>query len=367
MEDSPRVKSYHRARRALGVAGFLADLAVVVGLLFTGWTIMLRAVAERFTRQPALALLVYLLLFGAIMQVVGVPLDFLKGFWLERRYNLSNLSLGGWVKDHLKGYALGGAIVALGCEFLYWTMRHWPGAWWMISAAAFVAFFVLLANLAPILIFPIFFKFKPLENPSLMARLLDLSNRAGTRVRGVFEWKLSEKSKKANAALIGLGNTRRIILSDTLLAEFEEDEVEAVLAHEFGHHVHRHVRQGITIQTAATFLGFYLANVALQRLSHFFGFMGLADFANLPLLALVSTVLSLLLLPVVNAHSRAMERQADAYALKTVPSKSAFVSSMEKLATLNLAERQPHPWIEFFFHSHPSIDKRIALAQKFNR
>ncbi len=365
MEDSPRVKRYHRARRVLGVAGFAADLAVIVILLFTGWTIVLRVVAEDFVRRPALALLVYLLMFGAITQAVGLPLDFVKGFWLERRYDLSNLSLGGWIKDYLKGFALSGALVALGCEFLYWTMRRWPGAWWVISAAAFVAFFVLLANLAPVLILPLFFKFKPLENPSLTARLMALSSRAGTRVRGAFEWKLSEKSKKANAALVGLGNTRRIILSDTLLADFQEDEVEAVLAHEFGHHVHRHILQSIAVQTAATFLGFYLANFALQRVSHYFGFAGLADFANLPLLALVSTVLSLLLLPAVNAHSRAMERQADAYALQAIPSKSAFVSSMEKLAALNLAERQPHPWVEFLFHSHPSIDKRIAFAQRF--
>ncbi len=365
MEDSPRVKRYHRSRRVLVVASFVVDLAVIVLLLFTGWTITLRVVAGHAVRQPALALLVYLLLFGAITQAVGLPLDFLKGFWLEHRYNLSNLSFGGWIKDHMKGFALGGALVALGCEFLYWTMRRWPGAWWMISAAAFVAFFVLLANLAPVLIFPLFFKFKPLENPSLTARLLALSERAGTRVRGVFECKLSEKSKKANAALMGLGNTRRIIISDTLLADFQEDEVEAVLAHEFGHHVHRHILQGIAIQTAATFLGFYLANIALHRLGRYFGFSGLADFANLPLLVLVSTVLSLLLLPAVNAQSRAMERQADAYALKAIPSKSAFVSSMEKLAALNLAERQPHPWIEFLFHSHPSIDKRIRRAEQF--
>jgi STE24 endopeptidase len=273
--------------------------------------------------------------------------------------------VAGWLKDRLKGLAVGGVLIVLGTEFLYWTMRRWPQHWWVISAAAFVGFFVLLANLAPVLILPIFFKFKPLENPSLTERLLDFSRRARTRVKGVFEWKLSEKSKKANAALVGLGNTRRIILSDTLLAEFREDEVEAVLAHEFGHHVYRHLLQRMVMQAAATFLGFYLVQMSLRRLSHFFGFAGLADFANLPLLALVSTVLSLLLLPAVNAYSRAMERQADAYALRTIASKSAFISGMEKLTVLNLAERRPHPWIEFLFHSHPSIEKRIALAQKF--
>ena len=216
-----------------------------------------------------------------------------------------------------------------------------------------------------VLIFPIFFKVKPLENPSLTERLLELSRRAGTRVKGVFEWKLSEKSKKANAALMGLGNTRRIILSDTLLEKFQDEEVEAVLAHELGHHVHRHILQSIALQGVATFVGFYLIHRTLIWLTPHFGFQGIADFANLPLVALVTTFLSLALLPVVNSYSRAMERQADAYALRAIPSRAPFISSMEKLAELNLAERQPHPWIEFIFHSHPSIQKRIDFAQRF--
>jgi STE24 endopeptidase len=230
---------------------------------------------------------------------------------------------------------------------------------------AFAGFFVLLANLAPVLIFPIFFKFKPLENPSLRERLLELSRRAGTRVKGVFEWKLSEKSKKANAALMGLGNTRRIILSDTLLEQFQDEEVEAVLAHELGHHVHHHIWQSIALQGAATFVGFYLIHRTLDWLGPHFGFQGAGDFANLPLLALVTTVLSLVLLPAVNSYSRALERQADTYALRAIPSPGPFISSMEKLADLNLAERQPNPWIEFIFHSHPSIQKRNEFAEKF--
>lgn len=365
MEDSPRVKRYHRMRRTLSVAGFFLDLTVLVVLLVTGWTIALRAYAESWSHHPGLALLIYLGVFGLITQAVGLPLDFLRGFWLEHRYGLSNLKLGGWIKDQLKGLAVGAALAAPALEFLYWTLRRWPAHWWIISGTAFVAFVVLLANLAPVLIFPIFFKFKPLENPSLRERLLELSRRAGTRIRDVYEWKLSEKSKKANAALVGLGNTRRIILADTLLEKFSEDEVVAVLAHELGHHVHRHLLQGLAVQVAATFLGFYLANLALLRLGRVFGFAGLGDFANLPLFALVSTALFLLLSPAVNAHSRALERQADGYALRATRNAAAFVSSMEKLADLNLAERKPHPWIEFIFHGHPSIEKRVAWAQKF--
>jgi len=365
MEDSPRVKRYHRAQRVLSVTGFLLDLAALLVLLFTGWTIALRAYAEHWTARPALSLLIYLALFALINQAVGLPVDFLKGFWLEHRYNLSNLTLWGWSKDHLKGFMVGGVLGTLGLEILYWTMRRWPSAWWIISGTVFVGFSVLLANLAPVLILPIFYRFKPLENQALTERLLELSRRAGTRVRGVFEWKLSEKTKKANAALLGLGNTRRIILSDTLLGKFSEDEVEAVLAHELGHHVHRHILQGMALQTAARYLGFYLVNVALRGLGHHFGFVGLADFANLPLLILVGTALSLVLLPAVNAHSRRMERQADSYSLQAIRDRLAFITSMEKLADLNLSERKPHPWIEFFFHSHPSIEKRIGFAQKF--
>ena len=365
MEDTARVKAYHRTRRRLSVSSFLLDLAVLVILLLTDWSVSLRAVAERWSQHPTLALLIFLCLFGLVTKAAGLPLDYISGYWLEHRYGLSNLTLGGWVRDQLKGFAVGGALAALGLECVYATMRRWPEHWWLISGALFTGFFIVLANLAPVLIFPIFFKFKPLENPSLVERLLELSRRAGTRVQGVFEWKLSEKSRKANAALVGLGNTRRIILADTLLEKFSDDEVEAVLAHELGHHVHRHVFQGLTLQVAATFLGFYLADAVLRRFSGYFGFSDLADFANLPLLALVGTALSLILLPAVNAHSRAMERQADAYALSAIPSKLAFVSSMRKLAELNLAEQHPPTWIEFIFHGHPSIEKRIGFAERF--
>ncbi len=365
MEDSSRAKSYHRTGRILSVAGYLLDLALLLVLLFTGWTIALRALAMHYTPRPWLALLIYLFLFGLITQSAGLPIDFLRGYWLEHRYALSNQTLAGWAKDQLKGLAVGGTLGVLAMEFLYAAIRRWPQGWWIVCAVVFMGFFVLLANLAPVIILPIFFKFKPLENSALVERLLELSRRAGTRVKGVFEWKLSEKSKKANAALMGLGNTRRIVLSDTLLAQFQDDEVEAVLAHELGHHVHRHILQMIALQGVGTFLGFYLIRRALDWLGPHFGFQGAADFANLPLLALVTAVLSLLILPAVNSYSRAMERQADAYALRAISSRAPFVSSMEKLAELNLAERQPNPWIEFIFHSHPSIQKRIAFAQKF--
>src|ERR1019366_8535835 len=181
-QDPERVKSYHRIGRVLGVAGYLVDFALLLVLLLTGWTAALRTVALHYSPRPWLALLIYLGLFGIITQLAGVPFSFLEGFWLEHRYGLSNLTLAGWIKDRLKGLAVGGALSVLAMEFLYAVTRRWPAHWWMVCALGFMAFFVLLANLAPVLIFPIFFKFKTLENPVLRERLLELSRRAGTRV-----------------------------------------------------------------------------------------------------------------------------------------------------------------------------------------
>jgi len=230
----------------------------------------------------------------------------------------------------------------------------------------FLGLFVLLAQLAPVVLFPIFYKFEPLENEELKRRLIVLSERAGTRVRGVYRWHLSEKSKKANAALTGLGATRRIILADTLLDNYSDDEIEAVLAHELGHQVHRHILKSICVQAGITLFGFWLANEVLGYAvyrRHMFPTM--SDFANLPLLVLVSTVLSFLLMPALNAYSRFNERQADRYCFQSVASVEPFISSMNKLADQNLAERTPSRWVEWLLHSHPAIGKRVAAAEEW--
>jgi STE24 endopeptidase len=231
----------------------------------------------------------------------------------------------------------------------------------------FLGLFVVMAQLAPVVLFPIFYKFEPLENEDLRRRLVLLSEHAGTRVRGVYRWKLSEKSKKANAALTGLGATRRIILADTLLDNYGPEEIEAVLAHELGHHVHRHILKSIIVQAAITLLGFWIANFVLHYAVDHHTFEELSDFANLPLLALTATAISLLLMPALNAYSRFNERQADLYAFESIASVDPFISSMNKLAQQNLAERTPSKLVESLFHSHPSISKRVAAAEAFGR
>ena len=365
--DSPEARRYNRTRRWLEISEFVVSFAFLVLLLVTGWSGTLRDFAKGLGFQNySLSIFLYVLLLLLISKVLGIGLDY-YAFRLERRFKLSNQNLRAWTWDEVKGFLVALVLGAIVVELLYFTIRQWPQHWWMLAWALFMVLFVVLAQIAPVVLLPIFYKFEPLDNEDLRRRLVVLSERAGTRVRGVYRWKLSEKSKKANAALTGLGRTRRIILADTLLDNYAPEEIEAVLAHELGHHVHRHIFKSILVQAGITLFGFWAANWTLHYAVDQHMFDELSDFANLPLLVLVSTVLSFLLMPALNAYSRYNERQADKYAFESIAGVEPFISSMNKLAEQNLAERTPSKWVEWFFHSHPSISGRVAAAQAWGR
>ena len=366
--DTPQARRYNQLKRWLGFADLATGFAFLVVLLVTGWSARLRdlALGPGEHRNYYLAIILYVFSLLVISKVLSFGLEF-YAFRLERRYHLSDQPLRAWLWDEAKAFLLSFALATIVVEFIYAAIRFAPQNWWLFAWVVFLALFVLMAQVAPVVLFPIFYKFSPLENEDLKSRLVKLGERAGMPIRGVYEWKLSEKTKKANAALTGLGATRRIILADTLLQNYTADEIEAVLAHELGHHVHRHILKSIAVQAAVTFAGFFLASEVLHyAVDNARWFESLSDFATLPLLVLVSTALSVLLMPVLNAYSRFNERQADRYCFQSVRSVAPFVTAMNKLAEQNLAERQPSKWVERLFHSHPSIANRVAAAQAWS-
>src|ERR1039457_1763863 len=366
-DDSPEARRYNRIQRWVGIADFVIGSVFLVLLLITGWSGWLRDLAlRRGFQNYTLAVFLYLFFLLLISKVLGLGLDY-YGFRLERRFQLSTQKLRSWLWDEAKGFLVELVMATIVVELLYFMIRQSPQHWWLITWALFMGLFILLAQLAPVVLFPIFYKFEPLDNEDLRRRLVLLSEHAGTRVRGVYRWKLSEKSKKANAALTGLGSTRRIILADTLLDNYAPEEIEAVLAHELGHHVHRHILKSIFVQAAITLLGFWAANWTLHYAVDQHMFEELSDFADLPLLALGSVALSFLLMRALNAFSRFNERQADRYAFESISSVDPFITSMNKLAEQNLAERAPSKWVEWFFHSHPAISRRLAAAKEWGR
>ena len=362
--DTPEARRYNRIHRWLEVSDFALGLAFLGALLLTGWNGVLRDWAYSAAFQNyTLSVFFYVFMLMLAGKLLGIGLDY-YGLRLERQYQLTIQKTRSWLWDEAKGFMVGLVLAGLIAELLYFTIRQSPQHWWINTWALFMVLFVALAQVAPLMLFPIFYKFEPLENEDLKKRLLRLSDKAGTKVRGIYKWHLSEKSRKANAALTGLGATRRIILADTLLDHYSPDEIEAVLAHELGHHVHRHILKSIFVQAGVTLFGFWAANYVLHLSIEQWGmFDTLSDFSNLPLLVLLATTLSLLLMPAMNAYSRFNERQADRYAFESIRSVQPFISSMNKLAAQNLAERTPSRWVEWLFHSHPAISRRVAAAE----
>jgi STE24 endopeptidase len=222
-----------------------------------------------------------------------------------------------------------------------------------------------MTKLAPVLVMPMFYKFRPLERESLRARLVALSERAGVPVLGVYEWGLGEKTRRANAALVGTGRTRRIIVSDTLLGEYSEDEIEVVMAHELGHHVHRHIRAALVAESALIVAALFAAAAALNASWRGLGLAGPSDVAGLPLLLLTGGTVMLAASPLVNALSRRNERRADLYALEMTGQPAAFISAMKRLAAQNLAEEDPARTVTWLFHTHPPVSQRIEAARQF--
>jgi STE24 endopeptidase len=364
-ERQRKAKEYARIRHRLLVADLAMAALYVLVLLLSGLSAWFKAQLLLFTTQPLVVIALYFVAFSIVYGLVDFPLSYYGGYVLPHRYGLSTQSLRGWLADQAKGAALSLSIGLVAMEVMYYLLRAFPSIWWLLTGILFLFFIVVLANLAPLLIVPLFFKFRSLEDEELMSRLISLAERAGTRVRGVFTIDLSTKTTAANAALMGLGNTRRIVLGDTLMEKYDAEEIETILAHELGHHVHGDVWRGIAVQTALTLFGLFLADRLLRWGVATFAFEGLADVAAFPLMAIAMGGMAVLAMPLANAYSRWREGLADQFSLEMTGKPQAFISSMTKLANQNLSEAEPEPWAEFLLYSHPAIGKRIKRAQGF--
>jgi STE24 endopeptidase len=312
-----------------------------------------------------LQILVYFLIIMIGYQLITLPLGY-YGFNLSRRYGLSTMKLKGWISDLLKGFVLGLVFEGVVIMLIYALLAYQPQWWWLWVAIVLLFFSVIMANLAPVLIFPLFYKFTPLPEGELTERLMALVARANTKVRGVFSMHLSNKTTAANAALMGLGNTRRIVLGDTMTDRYTVDEIEVVLAHELGHHVHHDIWKLLLSQSVLMLGGLFIANLVLHWVvDSLHLYTSLTDSATLPFLFLLMGIFGLIVMPITNGYSRSVEYQADEYALQSTHKVAAFQSAMTRLANQNLSEVEPSPIVEWLFHSHPSIRKRLQHADEF--
>jgi STE24 endopeptidase len=362
-----KARAYEHKHQRLMLVDLGLGALYLAAWLFSGASIQLRSALTAITNNDWLLVALFILIFGGLYFILDLPLSYYGDYVLPKQYGQSIQTLSSWVKDQAIGLAVSTVLGLAIIEIIYYVLRIAPNNWWVWASAILLVFNVLIANLAPIIIYPLFYKFKQLgeEHQELVERLTNLARKSNTRVNGVYKFDMSKRTPAANAALTGLGNTRRIILGDTLINEFTLDEIETILAHELGHHVHNDIPIGIVMQTMLTLAGFYLANQGLLRGLFGFGFTGPSDPAAMPLFGLILGAFGLIILPLENAFSRWRERRADEYALQITHKKEAYASALTRLANQNLADADPEPWLEFLLYSHPALSRRIHMARSF--
>jgi STE24 endopeptidase len=356
-------KRYARLMRRLSFAELAVVGILLLVLVFSGVSARMSYFLS-FPQPWASALYFVILVVG--LGIIMMPLTYYQGFILPRRYGLSNQKLGAWLADRAKASALG-VLLGLGIVIVvYWLLDRFSDVWWLWAGILLFLLILLLTRLTPTLLLPIFFKLEPLNDEELRQRLMNLAKRAHAQIIGVFTMDLSSKGTTANAMLAGLGKTRSIILSDTLLQQYTSEEIEVILAHELGHHLHRDIPKLIAVQAAMVLLAFYLADLVLKASLVPLDFQGIVDVAAFPLLFMSLAAFGLMVTPLINAYSRYIETSADEAALELTADPQAFITAMTKLTDQNLAVADPSNWVEFLFYDHPPYTKRVGLARRYN-
>jgi STE24 endopeptidase len=357
-------RRYHRRQFALAVVDAVVGAGVLVAWTWSGAAGWLATLHQARLGSPAAVVAAMVLAIGASHALVTLPLDVWAGFVLPRRAGLLTQRFGGWLVDRAKGLAIGGGLALLAAEVVYGLLRWSPAWWWLWSAAILWACALLLTAVVPTWLAPLFYRLTPLEDPVLQTRVLALAARMGVRAAEVAVADLSTKGRTANAAVVGLGRTRRILVSDTLLGAFPPEEIEVVLAHELAHHARGDMTRGLVLQGAVMLAALGVADRALRAGVPRLALGGPADPAGLPFLALVLSVLGLVATPLVAAWSRRVERAADRVALDVTRDPAAFVAAMERLGQLNLAERRPGRLRQWLTATHPPLEARIAMGRE---
>lgn len=346
----------------------LVETLVVTVLLYRlGVYTRLRNWAERVTKSRVVHGIIFIVLLSLVSWVADLPWDYYTGYLREHQYGLSNLSLGGWLRERAVGLVPGMIIGALLGSLFFFAVRRSPGRWWVRAALATPFFMVFLFALAPVFISPLFNKYTPLTDAKVRDPILSMARANGVPVDNVYQFDASKQSKRVSANVSGALNTIRVSLNDNLLNRCTPQEVRAVMAHELGHYVLNHVYEMVVYFSLLIAAGFWFVNWAFwkaqQRWGAAWGVRDITDFASLPLIMASFAVFMFFATPVQHTIIRSNEVEADIYGLNTAREPDAFASVALKLAEY----RKMHPgkWEEILFFDHPSGYNRIHMAMQW--
>lgn len=360
-----KAKRYSSLKYAFAILDTVYLLALLLIFTASGISSILAGHILALTPGYYFALALYFLIISISYYILNLPLNFYSSYILEHKFSLSRQKITDWAKDQVKGGALYYIISFILIALFYYIAGNFSSEWWWIVSIGWIFFSLILAKLTPVIIIPLFFKYKRLSNEALRERIIKLAGRMGVKILDVFEIDFSKKTLKANAAFVGMGKTRRVIIADTLKDKYSDDEIEVILAHEFAHYKLKHLLKLILINSASAIAIFYLIFKTSGYFLGLFGLSSLLDIAALPVLVIYLVIFGMITQPLNNHISRILEKSADRTALSVTGMNEAFISMMNKLADQNLADRKPHPLIKFLFFDHPPVDERIGLAGRY--
>jgi STE24 endopeptidase len=358
-------KKYNNTKLAIGISKAVISFVLLILFIASGYSLKLQNYIQSYSENQYIVFILFTFVIGIFSSILFMPINIYTGYYLEHKYNLSNQTFFKYFLENVKSMLVGLAIGIPILLLFFFIINRFDDLWWLVFASAMFLISVVLSQLFPILILPIFYKILPLEDEDLKTRIKNLAKDAGIKVENVFSFDMSKNTKKANAAFTGLGKTKRIILGDTLLNDYSKDEIETVIAHELGHYKHKHIIKNLIFGTVSSFLTFFLISILYKNSLSWFDFESITQIAALPLLSLWAMIIGLIQSPIGNILSRKYEYEADRYAIESTLKPESFINTLNKLTDQNLGDREPHPFVEWFFYSHPSIKNRINAIKKF--
>jgi STE24 endopeptidase len=356
-------KKYNIIKLATGISKGTASFLLILLFVVSGLSKTLLVYLLHYSNNNYILFLLFAGVAGIVSGIIFFPVNYYADFYLEHKYNLSNQTFIAWIWEDMKGLLVSLVLGIPLLLFFFYTLNRFGGNWWLPFAIILFILSVVLARIVPILILPLFYKVTPLEDEDLKERIKVLAVGAGIKVENVYKFNMSKNTKKANAAFTGIGKSKRILLGDTLLDNFTKDEIETVIAHELGHYKKKHIIKNIIIGTVSSFATLFLIAFCYDKSIGWFGFSQRTDIAVLPILSLWAMVIGLVLTPISNIISRKFEYEADEYSVNTTGKPDDFIKTLEKLNEQNLGDKNPHPFVEWFFYSHPSIIKRVTAIK----
>ena len=358
-------KKYNNTKLAISIIKSLVSFVLLYLFIALGYSKVLQDYILSITSSTYLIFLIFVFSIAVFSSILFMPANIYTGFYLEHKYKLSNQTFLKYFFENIKSLVVGLVIGVPILLLFFFVINQFGDLWWLVFASLMFLISVVLSQLFPILILPIFYKILPINDDELKNKISNLADEAGIKVENVYTFNMSKNTKKANAALTGLGKTKRIILGDTLLSNYSKDEIETVIAHELGHYKHKHILKNILFGTVSSFLTFFIISLLYKNSISLFNFNSITQIAALPLLSLWAMIIGLIQSPIGNILSRKYEYEADRYAIESTQKPESFINTLNKLTDQNLGDREPHPFVEWFFYSHPSIKNRINAVRNF--